>query len=90
MVTHSVKGSEPTFSCEATPTVEVTGPGTVTGIVVPHVLPFVETVTLTIVVPVESRLYLMLGLHWSRVWRATKAAPRSSCFLVIIGHVTLR
>jgi hypothetical protein len=50
-VVHMMTGSEPTLSAVALPLTEGALPGKVTGMVVPHLLPVVVTVTATMDLP---------------------------------------
>lgn len=56
-----------------------------------HLFPliFVLTVTLTTDFPSSEWFQTKNGLHWSLVIRLTKAMPRSSCFIVIMGQLVL-
>ena len=67
IVTHKVSGSLPTCSLVA-PVVSEMGPGTVTGIVVPQLLPpAVYTLTDVMLAPSAELVHVMLGRHRSRV-----------------------
>jgi len=89
MVTQSVRGSVPSCSFVA-PVLEETAPGSVMGIVVPHLLPpVVYTVTLSMPFPSALVCHVMLGRHWSRAWRLMNAAARSSCLSDLKGQVVL-
>jgi hypothetical protein len=68
-----VRGSEPIFSV-VKPCVLVTEPGTVTGIVVPQVLPFAVRVTAVIVLAVGFVVKVRTGLHRSLAMRLANEA----------------
>ena len=65
IVTQIVRGSEPICSV-VNPAVDVTEPGTVTGILAVHVLPVVVSVIPVIVFAVGSTFHVRLGLQLSR------------------------
>lgn len=88
MATQMVRGSAPRCSVVC-PLVDATGAGSVTGTLVPHVLPLVVTVTLVIVRPSEEVFHVSFGWHPSRVMRDVKATAMSSCFKVTMGQVVL-
>jgi hypothetical protein len=90
IVTQYVSGSVPI--CSFVAPVDCAGVvGNVIGIVVPHLLPpAVYTVTLSMPLPSALVCHVMLGRHWSRIWRATKVAARSSCLSVLKGQVVLK
>jgi len=90
IVTHSVSGSLPNCSFVA-PVVLATAPGTVMGMVVPHLFPpAVYTLTDSMLAPLADVVQVKLGRHRSRVWRLMNCCARSSCLRVLKGQVVLQ